>query len=100
LTSDGIVYIERGTCLHGVQACLAMSVVVSGPNRILRVVLDTKRDHEELLASIGHELQHAVGALGDPAITTNRALLFFQDNVEEKRRWCPLNVGVLQSGRT
>jgi hypothetical protein len=37
--SDGII--ERGTCLHGVQACLAMSVVVSGPNRILRVVLDT-----------------------------------------------------------
>ncbi len=24
--SDGIVYVERGTCLHGVQACLVMSV--------------------------------------------------------------------------
>jgi hypothetical protein len=81
--SDGIVYIERGTCLHGIQACLVMSVVVSGPNRILRVVLDT-----------------SVPRKRSAIRQAQRTARFFQENVEEKRRWCPLNVGVLRSGRT
>ena len=29
------------------------------------------------MTSIGHELQHAVEVLSDPAITTNRAIFFF-----------------------
>jgi hypothetical protein len=73
-TSDGIVYIERGTCLHGVKACLAMTVVVSGSNRILRIVVDNGRGHEALLASIGHELQHALEALSDPHVTDNHKI--------------------------
>jgi hypothetical protein len=79
--SDGIVYIERGTCLHGVQACLAMSVVVAGPNRILRVLLNTTRNPEELIVAIGHELQHAVEALSDPHVTTNMRIYFFFDRM-------------------
>jgi hypothetical protein len=79
--SDGIVYIERGTCLHGVKACLAMTVVVSGSNRILRVVVDTGRSHEALLASIGHELQHALEALSDPHVTNNNKIYYFFDRI-------------------
>ena len=79
--SDGIVYIERGTCLHGVQACLAMSVVVAGPNRILRVLLNTTRNHEELIVAIGHELQHAVEALGDPHVTNDYRIYYFFDRI-------------------
>ena len=79
--SDGIVYIERGTCLHGVKACLAMTVVVSGSNRILRILVDTGRSDEALLASIGHELQHAAEALSDPHVTTNMRIYYFFDRI-------------------
>ena len=67
--SDGIVYVEQGTCFHGVRACLMLTVQVAGPNRILRIAVDTHRDQGELLAAIGHELQHAVEVLSDTHLT-------------------------------
>ena len=75
--SDGIVYIEHGRCRYHVRACLATFVQVAGPNRILRIVVDTRSDHEELIALIGHELQHAVEALSDPHVTSNATMYFF-----------------------
>lgn len=79
--TDGIVYVEQGTCGHHVRACLALTVRVAGPNRILRIVVNTRRDHSELLASIGHELQHAIEALSDLHVTNNRAIYFFFDRI-------------------
>jgi hypothetical protein len=79
--TDGIVYIQDGNCNHGVRACLTLTVRVAGPNRILRIVVDTRRDHDELLASIGHELQHAAEALSDPHVTNNRTIYFFFDRI-------------------
>ena len=76
-STDGLVYVESGQCGHGVQACLALSVKVAGPHRILRILVDPRKAHCELVASIGHELQHAVEVLSDPAITTNQAIFFF-----------------------
>ena len=58
-----------------------LTVRVAGPNRILRILVDTRRDHDELLASIGHELQHAVEALSDPHVTDNRTICFFFDRI-------------------
>jgi hypothetical protein len=75
--TDGIVYVEQGRCGHHVRACLELTVIVAGPHRILRIVVDTHRDHGELLASIGHELQHAVEALSDPHVTDNSRIYFF-----------------------
>src|SRR5262249_2771937 len=75
--TDGLVYVERGKCGHGVRACLAISVKVAGPHRILRILVDPRKANCDLMASIGHELQHAVEVLSDPAITTSRALFFF-----------------------
>ena len=65
--SDGIVYIEEGQCHHGVRACLVLSVTPAGPNRILRVIVDTRKADWDLMGSIGHELQHTVEALSEPA---------------------------------
>jgi hypothetical protein len=79
--TDGIVYVEQGRCGHHVRACLALTVVVAGPHRILRIVVDTHREHGELLASIGHELQHAVEALSDPHVTDNNRIYFFFDRI-------------------
>jgi hypothetical protein len=75
--SDGIVYIERGACRHSVRACLSHSLVVAGPHRIIRVVVDTRRDREELIGALGHELQHALEVLGQPRLRTTSAVLFF-----------------------
>jgi hypothetical protein len=80
-TSDGIVYVEDRKCNHGVQACLSLTVSVAGPNRILRILVDTRRDHDGLLASIGHELQHVAEVLSDPHVTDNSTIYFFFDRI-------------------
>ncbi len=43
--------------------------------------MDARRDHEALLASIGHELQHAVEALSDPHVTDNKKIYYFFDRI-------------------
>ncbi len=79
--TDGIVYVEQGTCGHHVRACLALTVRVAGPNRLLRIIVDIHRSHGDLLASIGHELQHAVEVLSDPLVTDTRSIYFFFDRI-------------------
>ena len=77
--SNGIVYVEPGTCAQGVRACLAMWMVLSGSNRIMRVIIDRKRlDSDlEVLRAIGHELQHVIEVLAEPAITNGTKMFFF-----------------------
>lgn len=74
--SDGVVYVEEDECGHGVKACLA-DVRKAGPNRFLRVVVDARLSVVEQMAVIGHELQHAIEVLSDPAVTSNDAMYFF-----------------------
>jgi hypothetical protein len=40
--TDGLVYVEEGKCGHSVRACLALSIKVAGPHRLLRIVVDTR----------------------------------------------------------
>jgi hypothetical protein len=75
--SDVIVYVERGTCGHSARACLSHSVVVAGPHRILRVIVSTRRNREELIAALGHELRHAIEVLSRPQLRTMSAVMFF-----------------------
>jgi hypothetical protein len=67
--SDGIVYVEPGPCGHGTRACLKVWMGVSGPNRFLRVMVDRRKatSDADFMGSIGHELQHTVEALSEPA---------------------------------
>ena len=40
--TDGLVFVEDGACAHtGVRACLLLSVTVAGPNRLLRIFVDS-----------------------------------------------------------
>ena len=80
-TTDGIVYVEQGRGRNGVRAYLALTVTVAGPNRVLRIVVDTRGEHSALLSAIGHELQHAVEVLSDPAVTNGRAIVSFYQRV-------------------
>lgn len=74
--SDGIVYVTAGECGHGVRACLA-AVIAAGPNRILRVYVDTRKADWDLMGSIGHELRHAVEVLAEPTVTSNATMHLF-----------------------
>jgi hypothetical protein len=78
--TDGLVYVMEGKCGQGVRACLHMSVELSGPYRLLRILVTPGRATGcELLVSIGHELQHALEALSDPNVRTGFGLSsFFQ----------------------
>ena len=75
--SDGIVYVEEGECGHSVRACLVLKVTIAGPNRILRIMVDTRKQDWDLMGSIAHELRHAVEVLSDPANTSDGAVFFF-----------------------
>jgi hypothetical protein len=67
--TDGLIYVDDGKCGHGVSACLLLSVQSTGPFRILRIKVAARRLDCALIASIGHELQHAIEVLSDAHVT-------------------------------
>ena len=77
--TDGIVYVEHGRCGHGVPACLSLSVVSGGGFRLLRILVDGAADVVSLMATIGHELRHAIELLSEPTVTNwTTAYLYYQ----------------------
>src|SRR4029453_1139619 len=74
---DGLVYVEEGACRHSVLACLALSVKIAGPNRLLRILVNTRKSDCDVMASIGHELRHALEVLSDLNVRRNRDMFFF-----------------------
>jgi hypothetical protein len=77
--SNGIVYVEPGRCGHGVRACLKIWMQVSGPNRFMRIVIDRSESNRDIqvMGSLGHELQHAVEVLSEPAVTNGVTMYSF-----------------------
>jgi hypothetical protein len=76
----GIVYVEAGDCGHGVRACL-VAVTATASDRILRVRIDPRKADRDLMASIGHELQHVVEVLSEPRVTSTAAMTLFYARV-------------------
>lgn len=74
--TNGIVYVQSGICGRGAKACLAHSLQLAGPHRILRVLINTRRDRPGLIGAIGHELHHALEVLQDVNITTAQRMFF------------------------
>jgi hypothetical protein len=75
--TDGIVYVERGRCGHRVPACLTLSIVSAGGFRLLRVLVDTSFSLVSLMATIAHELRHALEVLSEPGVRTLTAAYMF-----------------------
>ena len=75
--SDGIVFVEEGKCSKGVPACLKWQLTLAGANRILFVLIATGRPSLDVMASVGHELRHALEVLDDRSIRSSAALLLF-----------------------
>jgi len=77
--SNGMVQIEPGPCGHGVHACLLLWMETVAPNRFLRIYIDRRRRDSDVdvMASMGHELQHAVEALRESGVTNSVPLYHF-----------------------
>jgi hypothetical protein len=73
-STDGIVYVAEGACGHGVRACLLITMTLMGPNRLLRILVDPLKMDDDLMGSIGHELQHAVEVLSHRNIRSGSAM--------------------------
>ena len=62
--SNGIVYIEFGYCAFGhLNGCLLSYIAPAHGDRYLRILVTpdkNRRSHDQLLALISHELQHAL----------------------------------------
>src|SRR5437764_1092461 len=75
--TDGIVYVERGHCGHGVHACLSHSIVAGEGFRLMRIIVDGVGSVIQLMAVIGHELQHAVELLSEHAVRSTAAAYLY-----------------------
>jgi hypothetical protein len=76
--TDGLVYVAEGPCRNSVRACLVLSVKVAGPFRLLRVLVNSRGKTDcDLMASIGHELQHAIEVLRNSHVTDMRSAYSF-----------------------
>jgi len=74
--TNGIVYVEEGSCRHGVNACLPLLVTSSGGYRILRVMIDGRRQDWDVMTSMGHELQHAFEVLSRPEVQSGEQAFY------------------------
>jgi hypothetical protein len=75
--TDGIVYVEQGECGHSVRACLTLSVTPTTGFRFLRVIIDARQPDWDVMASIGHELQHALEVLENATLRSTEAIVLF-----------------------
>jgi hypothetical protein len=74
--TDGLVYVDPGDCGLAARSCLLLTVGTAGALRVLYVRIDTRRPND-LMGSIGHELQHAIEVLGDVRVTNDTAIEHF-----------------------
>ena len=69
--SDGIVYVQRDRCRHYVRSCLVLWMGFLGPYRVLRVNVAAGKNDIETMASIAHELRHALEVLSEPGVRSS-----------------------------
>ena len=72
--SDWIVFIQRGSCqLPGVSSCLLHRIGEFHGVQYLRIVVsELPRSEDEAIATIGHELQHAIEVVSGADVRTSR----------------------------
>lgn len=76
--TDGIVYLAIGPCpLRALRGCLLHSVHDTGNARYMWIRLSANTDERELIATIAHELQHALEVLIRADLRSQHDLLDF-----------------------
>ena len=80
--TDGIVYVDEGTCGHSVRACLLLDVTKAGPHRVLRIRIDLRKAQGcALVGVIAHELYHAIEVLRDPGVRSSHEMFSLFDRL-------------------
>lgn len=73
--SNAVVMIQFGLCAKGqVRSCVS-HVGGSAHTRTIRILISPRTTHDRLIATIAHELQHALEIIRQPDITTNDQVL-------------------------
>ena len=67
------------------NACFLHSLSLAGPNRVLRIVVNTRRKPRDIIASIAHELSHAMEVLSEPGIRDDLGIFNFYNREGVKR---------------
>ena len=80
-TTDGVVYVAEGQCRNAVRACLLHTMTAMGPHRVLWIIVDARNTDRELMADIGHELQHAVEVLSNRNVRSNSAMTLLYNRI-------------------
>jgi hypothetical protein len=75
--TNGIVYVENGSCLHTGGGCLSLNLTPAGDYRILRVIVDARRPDWDVMEAIGHELTHALEVLRNPGLKDTASVYEF-----------------------
>ena len=79
--TDGMVYVAEGDCGSGVRACLLLTMTVMGPYRLLRILVDGRSADRDLMAFIGHELQHAVEVLNYRSVRSSSQMILLYKRI-------------------
>jgi hypothetical protein len=79
--TDGMVYIAEGDCGSGVRACLLLTMTIMGPHRLLRISVDRRAADRDLMASIGHELQHALEVLSYSSVRSSSEMILLYKRI-------------------
>jgi hypothetical protein len=79
--TDGLIYVDKARCGHGVHSCLVLSVQAAGPFRILHIRVEPQVPDCHLMATIGHELQHAIEVLSYAYVTTGAQAYLLYDRL-------------------
>lgn len=83
--TDGVVYVSIGSCpVRALRGCLLHSVYDAVAARYLWIRVSPNSDSRELLATVAHELQHALEVLARDNIRTSRDLLDFYRSQESR----------------
>ena len=72
--SDGIVYVQRDRCRHSRRSCLVLWMGFAGPYRVLRLNVAGGKNDIETMASIAHELRHALEVLSEPGVRSSAGM--------------------------
>jgi len=78
--SESYVFVNEGECGHGVRACF-LNVRSSGSFRFLFVHIDQSRRDLDLMASLGHELRHAIEVIDEPSVRSDSEKFFFYERI-------------------
>jgi hypothetical protein len=73
--SNVMVIVESGFCSSGRFRSCVVHVEGDVRMRSIRIVIDTRIAGDRLMATIGHELQHAAEIAHDPTVTNSRSVL-------------------------